>query len=98
MTETISEPEVTYSCHTTGNLVRGSTLYAEFIAEREEILRHKWLESEKAGRDIGFEAALVSWVVHHRTAWRRGRYAPQNEARFHNSQLDSERVESPIQR
>ena len=24
-----------------------STLYQEFLAEREEILRHKWLESEK---------------------------------------------------
>ena len=26
-----------------------STLYQEFLAEREEILRHKWIESEKKG-------------------------------------------------
>jgi len=45
--------------------------YQAFCAEKEEILRHKWIESEKAGRDIGFEAALIDWVVHHRTAWRR---------------------------
>ena len=33
-------------------LVRESLLYKEFLAEREEILRHKWIESEKAGVDI----------------------------------------------
>ena len=32
--------------------VKQTSLYKEFIAEREEILRHKWLESEKAGHDI----------------------------------------------
>jgi hypothetical protein len=34
-------------------LVKNSTLYKEFVAEREEILRHKWIESEKVGYDIG---------------------------------------------
>ena len=48
-----------------------SALYRESVAERAELLKHKWLESEKAGHDIGFEAALVSWVVHHRAQWRR---------------------------
>jgi hypothetical protein len=46
-------------------------LYQAFCAEKAEILRHKWIESEKAGRDIGFEVALIDWSVHHRTAWRR---------------------------
>jgi hypothetical protein len=55
------------------NLVRNSTLYREFIAEREEILRHKWIESEKAGRDIGFEKALLDWVMRHRSGWRESR-------------------------
>ena len=32
----------------------GSSLYKEFTAEREEILKHKWLESEKVGEDIGW--------------------------------------------
>lgn len=45
-------------------------LYAQYLAERDEVLRHKWLESEKAGRDIGFEQALVDWVRNHRDAWR----------------------------
>ena len=44
-------------------LVKNSVLYKEFLAEREEILRHKWIESEKAGHDIGFEKALLDWIV-----------------------------------
>ena len=53
-----------------GDLLKNSTLYREFLAEREEILRHKWIESEKAGRDIGFERALLDWMLKHRTPWR----------------------------
>lgn len=52
------------------DLVRNSMLYREFLAEREEILRHKWIESEKAGHDIGFERALLDWVMRHRNGWR----------------------------
>ena len=54
----------------TSDLVKNSVLYKEFVAEREEILKHKWLESEKAGHDIGFEKALLDWIVKHRSAWR----------------------------
>ncbi|MFM7209387.1 MAG: hypothetical protein ACKOY8_06160 [Verrucomicrobiota bacterium] len=50
-----------------------SSLYAEFLAEREEILRHKWIESEKAGHDIGFERALIDWTRNHRARWRQER-------------------------
>jgi hypothetical protein len=53
--------------------VRNTTLYREFEAERDEIMKHKWIESEKAGHDIGFEHALVDWVSKYRTAWRRYR-------------------------
>ena len=52
------------------SLVKNSVLYKEFLAEREEILRHKWIESEKAGKDIGFEKALLDWIVKYRSAWR----------------------------
>ena len=53
--------------------VKNSVLYKEFLAEREEILKHKWIESEKAGRDIGFEKALLDWIVKHRSNWRERR-------------------------
>ena len=50
--------------------VKDSALYKEFLAERAEILKHKWIESEKAGTDIGFEKALLDWIVKHRSNWR----------------------------
>ena len=53
--------------------VKNSVLYKEFLAEREEILKHKWIESEKAGKDIGFERALLDWIVKHRSNWRERR-------------------------
>lgn len=55
------------------SLVENSILYKEFLAEREEILKHKWLESEKMGRDIGFERALLDWIVRYRSSWRQDR-------------------------
>jgi hypothetical protein len=36
----------------------------------EEILRHKWLESEKAGRDIGLPTALYDWRAKHYADWK----------------------------
>ena len=55
------------------DLLKNSSLYREFQAEREEILRHKWIESEKAGHDIGFEHALTDWIIKHRASWRKAR-------------------------
>ena len=56
-----------------------SKLYQEFIAEREEILRHKWIESEKEGKDIGFERALLDWIRNHREDWRKSRSEDKND-------------------
>ena len=57
----------------TGHFATGSSLYKEFLAEREEILKPKWIESEKADQDIGFERALLTWVRHHRSNWKKSR-------------------------
>lgn len=54
-------------------ILHETTLYREFMAEKDEILRHKWIESEKAGYDIGYERALVDWITRHRAGWRRFR-------------------------
>ena len=59
------------------DFVKQSSLYQEFLAEREEILRHKWLESERLGSDIGFERALLDWIRKHRDSWRAARRAQQ---------------------
>ena len=63
-------PFMTASPDENTEFVKESLLYKEFLAEREEILRHKWIESEKAGHDIGFEKALLDWIVKHRSSWR----------------------------
>ncbi len=55
------------------DLVKNSSLYREYLAERDEILKHKWIESEKIGHDIGFEQALTDWIVKHRAQWRKAR-------------------------
>ena len=60
---------------TAKDFLKNSSLYREFQAEREEILRHKWIESEKAGHDIGFERALTDWIIKHRSSWRKARHA-----------------------
>lgn len=53
--------------------VKQSSLYQEFLAEREEILKHKWIESERLGHDVGFERALLDWIRKHRESWRASR-------------------------
>lgn len=36
---------------------------------REEIARHLWIESEKAGEDIGLESAQDDWLKRFSKAW-----------------------------
>ncbi len=67
MTQPAQEPS------TSREFVKQSSLYQEFLAEREEILKHKWLESERLGYDIGFERALLDWIRKHRESWRAAR-------------------------
>ena len=50
------------------------SLYQFFRAERDEILKHKWLESQKAGFDVGFEFALTDWMLKHRAQWKREQF------------------------
>lgn len=49
----------------TGN----STVYKLFLEERREIDRLKWIESEKAGKDIGYDHAFWIWNMTHRKTW-----------------------------
>lgn len=60
----------TTAANSSKDFAERSSLYQEFLAEREEILRHKWIESEKKGKDIGFERALLDWIRKHRENWR----------------------------
>ena len=51
------------------DVVRPSIRHSVHEWCKEEALRHKWIESEKAGVDIGFEKALLGWLVKNSGAW-----------------------------
>ena len=38
-------------------------------AQREEILKHRWIESEKAGYDVG-QVAVEEWIKTHAKKFR----------------------------
>ena len=59
-------------------LVDKSSALREFLAEKEEILRHKWIESERLGYDIGFYRARLDWNRNHRNEWRKQRMQLQS--------------------
>lgn len=69
----MKEPAEGTADEANAQFLKNSVLYKELLAEREEILKHKWIESEKAGADIGFEKALLDWIVKHRSNWRERR-------------------------
>lgn len=52
------------------DFIARSPLYRECLAEKDELDRYRWIESEKKGADIGFERALLEWILNHREAWR----------------------------
>jgi len=47
-------------------LLENTLLYKKFAEEREHILKNKWYMSERAGRDVGFERALLDWMINKR--------------------------------
>jgi hypothetical protein len=52
-----------------------------------EALRHKWIESEKAGRDLG-DAAIRHWIKRHWNAFLRERWIEHLEGRIFWTELD----------
>ena len=49
--------------------VKETSIYQEFLAMKDEIMKHKWYESEKAGYDIGFPKAVIDWTVKFKSKW-----------------------------
>lgn len=52
--------------------IQESNLYKLHELERLEIEKIKWLESEKAGFDVGIHRADFVWWAYYRDAWRKG--------------------------
>jgi len=49
--------------------IHSSRLFSHWNAMKEQILLHKWYESEKAGHDIGWDKASANWMIHHRSGF-----------------------------
>ena len=49
--------------------IADTLLYKEYLAQKEEVMKHKWYESEKAGHDIGFVQAIIDLTIKHKTEW-----------------------------
>lgn len=43
-------------------------------SQQEEIKKYKWIESEKMGRDIGWDQAEQEWLRNHFPGWKRDRW------------------------
>jgi hypothetical protein len=54
-----------------------------------EALRYKWIESEKAGRDLG-DSAIRNWVRHHWNGFLRARWLEHLEGRTFWVELDQD--------
>lgn len=46
--------------------IENTNLVREWLEMKQEIQRHKWIESEKSGRDIGWDRAFINWMMNHR--------------------------------
>jgi hypothetical protein len=44
-------------------VLENTLLYKKFSEEREHILKNKWYISERCGRDVGYEYALLDWLL-----------------------------------
>ena len=51
---------------------REKKLKAELKEQMKEIEKHKWIESKKAGRDLGRQA-VYDWINRYASEWRRWR-------------------------
>lgn len=43
--------------------IENTLLYKKYAAERVHILKNKWYMSERVGRDVGYEKALLDWIL-----------------------------------
>ena len=49
--------------------IKDTLIYREFLDIKEEISKHKWYESEKAGHDVGLSRALINWTIKFKSKW-----------------------------
>jgi hypothetical protein len=63
--------------HLNKEVAMANMSYSGLLKNKEvmkEIERYKWIESEKAGHDIGFEKASTDWLNRYGGSWIRKTY------------------------
>lgn len=50
--------------------LKSSSLYSQYSKRNAEVDRHKWYESERAGKDVGIDYAFFDWLLKHSKKWR----------------------------
>jgi len=38
-------------------------LYKKYMEQKEHVLKNKWYMSERKGTDVGYEKALLDWIL-----------------------------------
>ena len=71
----------------TRGVLRPSVCLSVHDEGEEEAKRHKWIESEKAGRDLG-ESAIRCWVREHWNGFLRARWLEHLQGRAYWIELD----------
>ncbi len=74
MSKTSPGPSETLE-HDSQQWLHGTLLFKHWSDMKNDILLHKWYESERAGHDIGWERATTSWMIHHSRNFKGGQRA-----------------------
>ena len=46
--------------------LKETLLYKRYKEDVEHIHKNKWYMSEKVGYDVGYEKALLDWIIYHK--------------------------------
>lgn len=60
--------------------------------QNDEIMKYKWIESERAGHDIGTETAAMEWVEKYGSIWRTERESLEKNAFLETSLVVEDRA------
>ncbi|MBA2123431.1 hypothetical protein B9J78_00560 [bacterium Unc6] len=61
------------------NRIKMLALYKQTNSLRQEILKHKWIESEKLGYDIGIYKATIDWIEKYYPHWKKEKQKMKKE-------------------
>jgi len=52
------------------DIVSCSNFFREYCMKKDQVMKYKWIESEKQGADIGLERAWLQWESRYYQTWK----------------------------